>query len=471
MLIRNAEVLAIDHRGMAKTRLQDVRVEGAHVVDMSDVGHLAPAPAELIFEGNGGCLIPGLNDHHIHFLSYAASLVSARCGPPEVTSLEALARAISRGPGNGWVRGIGYHESIGAIDQAWLDSNGPDRSVRIQHRSGRQWILNSRALKELQAAATTPEQLAQLNVEDGKLFDIDPILRDLVPTDLSMVAEASSRLASVGITGFNDMTPSNDVGTFALFEQLQSEQHISQEIRLSGLPALSSCQPGPSLSIGEVKIHLHEADLPDFDGLCEIVAASHGSGRAVAIHCVTETELVFSLAALREVGTVSGDRIEHASVAPMAVVNQIAHLGVTVVTNPGFVAERGDTYLSEIPAGEHQDLYRVATLRAKHIPVTFASDAPFTSANPWSAIAAATTRHTARGQVLGKQESVDPETALAGYLGQLDAPCSPRAIEIGGTANLCLIDQPWQLARQQPANIKVQLTIARGNISHGSARG
>ena len=40
----------------------------------------------------------------------------------------------------------------------------------------------------------------------------------------------------------------------------------------------------------------------------------------------------------------------------------LTDLGVTVVTQPNFVAERGDQYLTDVPAAEHHELWRVASL-------------------------------------------------------------------------------------------------------------
>ena len=63
LLIVNAEV---DGAGG-----QDVRCRGGQVVEL-DTG-LAPAAGEQVLEANGGALLPGLHDHHIHLLALAAT--------------------------------------------------------------------------------------------------------------------------------------------------------------------------------------------------------------------------------------------------------------------------------------------------------------------------------------------------------------------------------------------------------------
>ena len=75
---------------------------------------------EEVFDGKGGALLPGLHDHHIHLNATAAALNSIPCGPPEIQSENDLINALNR-PGQGSIRGVGYHHSVvGEIDRNWL---------------------------------------------------------------------------------------------------------------------------------------------------------------------------------------------------------------------------------------------------------------------------------------------------------------------------------------------------------------
>ena len=51
----------------------DIRV-GERIVD---VGDLAPNTGEDVLDAEGGTVIPGLHDHHVHLRSAAAALTSA----------------------------------------------------------------------------------------------------------------------------------------------------------------------------------------------------------------------------------------------------------------------------------------------------------------------------------------------------------------------------------------------------------
>lgn len=447
MLIRRAEIDG--------SRIADVRIEGNRV---DAIGALDARVDEAVIDANGGALLPGLADHHLHLFSLAAALESVMCGPPAVRSAEALVAAL-RGhrtrPHDTWIRGVGYHDSVaGEIDRHWLDRVVADRPVRVQHRSGRLWVLNTPALDALGDAA--------LARGDGRLFDQDWLLRARLGSRPPSLHAASQRLAGYGVTSVTDMTPNNDRETISLFAAATAAGQLLQRIVVAGSSALHRAAGTTRVAVGPRKVHLHESSLPPFDELCTIVRDSHLHDRAVAIHCVTETELVFALAALREAKPRAGDRIEHASVATRELVAQMYELGVTVVTQPNFVAERGDAYITDVPAADQESLYRARSLLAAGIPLAGGTDAPFGHADPWRAMQAAVTRTTAEGQVLGAHERLTPERALGLYLGTANEPACPRRVTVGAMADLCLLDRPWRKARVDLTSAAVRATLCDG---------
>jgi len=461
LVLRHVEIFT----GSGTTRLADVQVRNGKVAALSEAaGTIAADANHQVIDARGGLLLPGLNDHHVHLASFAASLNSVACGPPDVSSEAELAGALAQ-PGDGWLRGTGFHESvIAGLDQVWLDRYGPARPVRIQHRSGRLWILNSLAMAEIATAAESlpAHERDRLQSSDGRLYDVDELLGSLLRQAAPPMAAASRRLASFGITGINDMTPSNDLETWQWFKALMADGDLLQHVRMSGRPALSGVTPSHRLTLGETKIHLHDSALPAFADFVDIIRHSHNTGRAIAVHCVTEVELVFTLSALRVAGALAGDRIEHASVVPPALIEQLLELGVTVVTQPNFIAERGDAYIRDIPAAEHPFLYRVQSLIEQGIPVAFGTDLPFGDADPWRAIAAAINRKTRDGEILGESETVSAESAVAAFLGHLNATSKTRQIVPGSDADLCLMTLPWHALREDPASHHVRVTLIAG---------
>jgi len=442
-----------------------VLVEGGTIVR---IGRALPDEAHRVIEAKGGLLLPGLHDHHVHLAGLAARRNSVWCGPPQVEDEAALREALAQVPGSGWIRGLGYHESVlgGLPDARALDRFVADRPFRMQHRSGRMWLLNTAALDLLRAGKEPPPGLERENGRyTGRLFDADDWLRATLgsnPPDFSLV---SAELAAVGVTGLTDMTPQNGPEMAAHFASQRENGQLVQSVMLAGTLELANA-PQTGWALGPVKLHLHEADLPPFDDAVALIRQAHDQARAVAIHCVSEVELVFALAALEQAGAMTGDRIEHASVANPDHIAQIADLDLAVCVQPHFIFERGDRYLLDVESSFHPHLYRLAGLSAAGIPLAGGSDAPFGSADPWAAMQAAVSRQTIQGSVIGAQEALSPEEALALWLAD-PADFSRRGeVGKGAPADLCLLSRPWSQVRQRLFSEDVVLTVASGQIVH-----
>ncbi len=501
VLIRAAEVarLGTDRAAHDATPvIRDVRCQAGRIVAIEK--RLAPRADEARIDAEGAALLPGLHDHHLHLNALAASLDSVPCGPPEVETRQQLAgrlRRASPSP-NGWLRGTGYFESVaGDLDRHALDQLRDDVPVRVQHRSGAMWFLNSRGIERLglnenssdrletPIAGETTEALADRAVErdaaghaTGRLFRADDWLRqrqdpDRRPPDLARVGR---RLASFGVTGVTDATPHNSTAEAAQIARAQASGALPQRVRLMGRLALTAS--AERLSLDAYKIMLDEAALPDFDRLVARIRAARAEARCVAVHTVTRATLHFALAALEAAGTQPGDRLEHASVAPREAVEQIARMGLSVVTQPNFIAERGDDYLTEVDPRDRASLYRVAYWIERGVPLAAGTDAPFGDADPWRAMRAAVERRTRRGRVLGGSERVDPETALALFDGTpwRPVPRSPArgrgraagpGIAVGHPADLCLLDRPWHSARGALSSRLVRATLVAGRAVYG----
>jgi predicted amidohydrolase YtcJ len=141
---------------------------------------------------------------------------------------------------------------------------------------------------------------------------------------------------------------------------------------------------------------------------------------------------------------------------------------VTVVTQPNFVAERGDQYLDEIPAAEHGQLWRVASLLDAGVPVALSTDMPFGDGDPWAAIRAAVHRSTRGGAVLGIDECVPARTALTMFLGRPDRPTHLRTLEPGQPADLCVLSVPPETALAELDAGMVAATVVSGRMVYAA---
>jgi predicted amidohydrolase YtcJ len=420
----------------------DVRVRGGRINRIAR--DTQPGDGDTVIEANGGALLPGLHDHHIHLLAVAASRHSVWCGPPSVRDRGSLAAALRRAAAavkpDGWLRGIGYHESVaGPLDRALLDAIVADRPVRVQHRSGQLWVFNTMGSRQ-----------TGLPDANGQLWHGDARLRTRGDLDLVDLAPVGELLAGYGVTGVTDATVTNGP------EEATFLRH--------GLPQSVMVMGDDRLDAGPRKVVLHDDRLPSLPEMTQVIADSHRRGRVVAVHSVTRGSLLYSLAAFEEAGAEPGDRIEHGSVIPNEAVPSLARLGLTVVTQPNFVTERGDDYLRDVDVEDRPLLYRLNSLLDRGVAVAAGTDASFGHPDPWRAISAAVCRRTADGAVLGPEERITPERALALFLGDGPEPTRPRAVGVGAPADLCLLTSPWREARERLTSDLVHATIAGGQL-------
>lgn len=467
------------HAAEVGDRCLDLRCEDGFIVELAD--HIAARPEEIEIDARGGALLPGLHDHHIHLFSLAAAFASVACGPPEIESREALAETLRAAtPIEGWLRGTGYFESVaGPLDRAQIDLLCDAHPLRIQHRSGAMWFLNTRAIEALgidgeKAIDNTHDSPPGIERDaagrsTGRLFRADAWLRARLPSSSPPgLGAVGSFLARCGVTRITDATPSNGNAEAALFRAAQTSGALPQRLRLMGDLSLTSTEASDMLEIGEYKILLDEPALPEFDELVTRIRHAHDADRCVALHTVTRTEIHFAIAAVEAAGPRSGDRLEHASIAPPEAVTSIARLGISIVTQPGFVAERGDAYRVEVDGRDLPHLYRVQSWLDANIHLAAGTDAPFGDPDPWRAMQAAVTRATRSGGRLGATEIVSPETALDLFRDDLSAAPSrglPLArLSVGQPADLCLLDTPWHEARQNLSRERVVTTICAGKI-------
>jgi predicted amidohydrolase YtcJ len=414
----------------------DIRA-GERIVE---VGDLAPNKGEDVLDAAGGMVIPGIHDHHVHLRSAAAALTSARVGPAEVRGRDDLARALADAAvgSDGWIRAVGYHEAVaGPLDRDLLDEVSPPVPVRVQHRSGVLWTLNSAGLT----------RVGLTDHPDGRLRSADRGWSDTLQRNEGGLAEVSRKLSAYGVTGVTDATPDFEVSDIVKLLAAHRRGELRQRVHCLA--------PGKRI--------LHDGDL-DLDELTAWIADRHADDAPVAVHCVTAAQLVVTLSALRAAGTHPDDRIEHAAVVPDDNIADLVDLGVMVVTQPNFVAERGDHYLADIPADEHHELWRVASLRAAGVKVALSTDMPFGVGDPWATMRAAVHRTTASGAVLGPDECVSAREAFTMFFGTSGNPAEARRIQRGQPGDLCVLVAPPKVLLDEFDAEMVAATVVAGEI-------
>ncbi|MEX2293070.1 MAG: amidohydrolase family protein [Acidimicrobiales bacterium] len=459
--------------------LRDVEVDGANVdvrvVDglVAEIGVEVSTDGHEVVDGLGGALIPGLHDHHLHLYSTAAAARSTAVGPAEARDLTGLRDALLEAdavlPSGDWLRAVGYHESVaGDLDRAALDRLVPDRPLRVQHRSGARWMLNSAGIAALDLAGRDEISIERdaTGRPTGRLHRADAWLRQLLPAEPALdFASLGASLANVGITGVTDTTPFEHLDELTTLATAVRSGDLPQRVVVTGGPALADAARPAGLEQGPVKLVIDDAAYPSLTELIAHISHAHQHDRSVAIHCVTRTALVLALAAWDAAGSIEGDRVEHGAVVPPELVGGLQRHDLTVVTQPGFIGERGDEYLAEVDRDDLPHLYPCGSLIGAGVRVAGSTDAPFTSFDPWAAMRSAVHRRSPSGATVGGAEAIDPATALRLFLGAPGDPGGPpRTVQVGAPADLCLLDRPLAEVLTRLRSDDVAATICAGRL-------
>ena len=460
-----ADASLLIRRASIKAGIVDVRVRKGVVAEVGDRLDIA---GERLLDASCGALLPGLHDHHLHLHALAAWLESVRCGPPVVRDhgqlVAALRRASGLLPPDRWLRGVGYHESVdGPLDRDVLDAIVSTRPVRVQHRSGAMWFLNSAAISVLDLDSSPPPGTERdvAGRPTGRLRRADAWLRSRLPTLIPSLATVGDLLSAAGVTAVTDATPDLAPAAIEALESAVAGGDVSQRVTVMG----AASSPRRGLRIGPRKIVLDEFEGVDLARIEGEIRSAHEMDRPVAIHCVTRAEVVLAVAALEAAGPLPGDRLEHASICPRGLDSRLRQLGVTIVTQPGFVTERGAEYFETVEADDLASLYRLGSFVAAGIPLAAGTDAPFGSPDPWTGVAAAVNRAVGDGRRLGEGEQLTPERALALFLGPSVRPAAPPPeIRPGMEADLCILDRPLERALESPRRSHILATIIGGRV-------
>jgi predicted amidohydrolase YtcJ len=141
-----------------------VAVAGVEIISVGSAGEIARLIGDdtEVIATEGGMLVPGFIDTHVHFLSGGSALASvqlrdARTPEEFVDRIEAFARSVEPGE---WITGGAWdHTNWGGElpRRDWIDEVTPDNPIWISRLDGHMALANSRALQQGGVDADTPD--------------------------------------------------------------------------------------------------------------------------------------------------------------------------------------------------------------------------------------------------------------------------------------------------------------------------
>ena len=488
-------------------------------------------PDTVEFDCQRMTLLPGFIDAHCHLMALASSLRGVDCRPGIVRSIADIVRAIGRRAekvsllpcaekpsaeqlgisrtvlahqsNQNWIRAFGYDEFFLAEKRhptRWdLDVVAPSHPVRLDHRTGHASVLNSAALQLLNIHKETPDPPNGIIERDevsgeptGLLYEMGDYIRGKMPLQrdeesfVRGVAGANELFLSRGITSIQDAGVSNDYRRWQTFQSLKEQglftPRVTMMVGKSHLGDLKEAglQPGhgnDDLRVGAIKLMVGlttGALQPPMEELVETVMRIHQSGHQLAIHAVEEeaVEAVIDSLLMAQAQLPSPNarhRVEHCSECPPRFLAKLKESRALVVTQPGFIYEVGEKYLSQVEYGLLPNLYPMGSLTRGGIPVAAGSDAPVTEPDPIISIYSAVTRKTRNGSALNPSQAVSVHEALrihtvnaayAAFEEQKKGSIAP-----GKLADLILLDaDPTSVEPKDIKEINVVMTVVGGRI-------
>ena len=505
----NANVSTMDPD---RPRAEAVAISGKRIVAVgsnADIRRQASAATRVI-DCQGGTLLPGFNDAHIHLPGLARRLQDLDCSPRQTASVSALQLLIRRRtenlPSGDWVRGFGYDDLHFAErrhpDRRDLDTAAPHHPVWLQHRSGHASALNSMALEAAAIHRETSdppggviEREPSTGEPTGVLLDCESYLRQRLgrmrrTEDFDEGMRAAGRLlASYGITSVQDAGADNGIERWETLRRLQSDGALPCRITMfAGIRRLDElADAGLGYGSGSLQLRLGHAKImftltsgklhPSPAELREMILLAHGVGFPVAIHCIEEDAIAVAAEVLAPHphpegdGILVTDRIEHCAEGTPHLIDAVRKSGATVVTNPGFLYHNGASYRENVVERVLPHLYPSGALHRAGVAVAFGSDAPVIDPNPWPAIYSAVTRHASDGRPLADADpqAVSVEQALRMYtLAAAKAEAMEEekgSIIPGKLADLVLVDSdPLSMDAEKLPGIRTALTVIGGSV-------
>jgi predicted amidohydrolase YtcJ len=478
-------------------------------------------PRTEIVELGERALVPGFYDAHQHqvYAGLAEAQVDARTQSIDEL-VERLRRRASAVPAGTWIEAGGYDETRFAErrnpTRADLDHASTQHPILVTRTCGHVMVLNSAALARagvdhatadpngghIDRAADGVEPTGMLRERAMELAR--RVVEQPGPDVLERaILDAGAANLRLGITSVWE--PSVEPPHIETYERLEAENRLPLRVTMAQKKVLRSGEAvelaapyrRPWLSLVGVKLFQDGAIAPRTAALSEpyagepdnrglfiwpqgdldaLVKEAHDGGFQVSIHAIGDAAISSALESIQRavVGQTNVDhrhRIEHCGLPLPHVHAQLRQAQIVAVVQPGFLYFHGDVYAANVAADRARWLYPTRTLQAVCAGVAASSDAPvIPDRAPLFGMAAAMTRRTAGGTVLGPAEQIGFAEALALYTRDAAFAAAEErqkgTLTLGKLADLVVLpEDPGRMSGDDLAQLPVEATLVDGRIA------
>lgn len=503
-----------------------VLVEGDRITFVGSTASVLERAGDAhVVSANGGSILPGFIDSHVHLLEggYRLSSVQLRdASTPEEFSRRIGAYAATIEPGE-WITGGDWdHELWGGElpHRKWIDELTPDNPVWVNRLDGHMALANSLALEI--AGIDNPGDVAGGTIErdaDGLTGVFKDNAMALVgshqPTPSLSAREralhtAMRYLAAQGVTSVHDMDGSS--GTFEALRSLRDKDSLTTRVYLATplsrwrdalQRADAVAKDDHWLRVGALKgfvdgsLGSHTAaffdpftDAPDDRGLLvvepdamyEDILAADREGLQLMIHAIGDRANALLLDMFERLAAERGPRdrrprIEHAQHLRPSDIPKFASLDVIASMQPYHAIDDGRWADRVIGAERARTTYAFRSLLDAGARVSFGSDWFVAPPTPLEGIAAAVTRQTLDGRNPGgwvPEQRISVAEALVAYTRSAAYAEFQEnlkgTLEVGKLADIVVLDRDILAVNGEDLkNASVAATFVGGELVFGAA--
>lgn len=495
-------------RGEVPSVISDVRLTGAQRTDpfgdeLVDV-HLAEgfivdiAPARalarrgLVLDGDGGWLIPGLWDHHVHVVQWALAAQRVPLGSAGSAAEAASIMGAAPTLPDGRRVGAGFRDALwpDAPSLDLLDERTGEVPTYLVNADVHSVWLNSAALRR---EGFDPDGVGILREEPA--FEISRRL-NAVPSEIAdpQVARMARDAAARGVVGLVDLDMAWNEEAWARrtsggFDLLRVEfgiypQFLDRAIA-AGLQTGDVARGAASdlARVGPLKVitdgslgtrtaacsrpypgdpHNHGLLTVDQATLVDLMTRATAAGIASAIHAIGDIANTYALDAFASTG--AWGTIEHAQLVSHSDIPRFGRLGVGASVQPEHAIDDRDM-TDAIWAEQTAQPYPLRSLFEMGANLLFGSDAPVSPLDPWAAMASAVFRTRDGREPWQPNQSISAATALAASTH--GGSSAATGIEPGARADLaiCAAD-PLRARESELRGMPVAATLLGGRLTH-----
>ncbi|MDH4005888.1 MAG: amidohydrolase [Gammaproteobacteria bacterium] len=505
-----------------------VAVSGEEIVAVGSAEDIASfiGDATEVIESNGGMLVPGFIDAHVHFLAGGSTLASVQlrdAQTPEEFVQRVGAFAETAEPGEWITGGTWDHTNWGGElpRRDWIDSVTQGNPLWISRLDGHMALANSVALKQAGVDADTPDVAGGeiIRDEDGRptgilkdnaMLLVQEAMPEPTERQLDIYLDAAMRyVAANGVTTVHDMFDNVADGWVGLETYRRAEARGDLITRIYAVTPLGEWQKlkddidrngrgNEWLKTGGVKgfmdgsLGSHTAamlepftDTPDQSGflldslgnLRAMAVGADAAGLQLNIHAIGDKAIRDLLDIFHDVAQENGERerrfrMEHAQHIHPDDIPRFAVQDVIASMQPYHAIDDGRWAEDVIGSERARTTYAFKSLIDSGAHVALGSDWYVAPPNPIEGIYAAVTRQTLDGKNPDgwvPEQKITVEQALRGYTyeGAYASFEEDRKgmIKIGMLADMVLLDRDLTaIPAETIRETKVLKTVVGGRV-------